>query len=149
MGKKIGIVVALVAVLVLGAGGAWWWTQQQPAASAAPARGPQLDLRQASYVTLDKVVVMLKSEPGARNTYMSMDLVLRTDKAHEKALKAELPMLKGVAVRTVSEISPAEGKTMGIEAWTKLMSKDLVAAYDARPEARLFDEVMVSRLIME
>lgn len=152
MGKKIGMVLALV-VLVLGvAGGAWWWGQRAPVSVAVAAVStPQLDVRQASYVTLDKIVVMLKSDPSLRmhNTYMSLDLVLRTDKPHEKAAKAELPMLKGVAVRTLSQLTVEQARTMSIDEWTELLSADLVAAYASHPDLRPFDKVMVSRLIIE
>lgn len=138
-----------VVLCAAGAGGGWWW--QQAAAAPAAARGPALDVRQASYVTLDKIVVMLKTDPGARvgNSYMSLDLVLRTDKPHEKALKAELPMLKGVAVRTLSQVGPEQARAMSIDQWTDLLSADLIAAYASHPDLRLFDKIMVSRLIIE
>ena len=150
MGKKIGMVLALVVLLAVAAGGAWWWGQRAPVAVAAVAT-PQLDVRQASYVTLDKIVVMLKSDPNLRmhNTYMSLDLVLRTDKLHEKAAKAELPMLKGVAVRTLSQLGMEQAKAMSIDEWTELLAADLVAAYASHPDLRPFDKVMVTRLIIE
>ena len=115
MAKKIGMLLALVAILGVGvAAGGWWWEQRAPVAVAAQT-SPQLDVRQASYVTLDKIVVMLKTDQSLRtaNTYMSLDLVLRTDKLHEKAAKAELPMLKGVAVRTLSQVAMEQAKARG------------------------------------
>ena len=145
----------MVAVLLcLGAaGGVWWWGQKQAAAVAEPAEvsGPSLDPRHASYVSLDKIVVMLKTDQSLRtgNTYMSLDLVLRTDKLHEKAAKAELPMLKGVAVRTLSQVAMEQAKAMSIDEWTDLLTADLVAAYASHPDLRPFDKVMVSRLIIE
>lgn len=151
MAKKIGILLALVVMLGAGvAAGGWWWGQRAPAAVAAQA-SPQLDVRQASYVTLDKIVVMLKTDQNLRthNTYMSLDLVLRTDKLHEKAAKAELPMLKGVAVRTLSQVAMEQAKAMSIDEWTDLLTADLVAAYASHPDLRPFDKVMVSRLIIE
>ncbi|MEX8192251.1 hypothetical protein [Comamonas guangdongensis] len=154
MGKKIAILIAVVLVLLLGAaGGLWWWKQHASAASVAEQAAPRFDARQASYVTLDKVLVMLKSEsqPGLRmqNTYISLDLVLRTDKLHEKAVKAELPMLKGVAVRTLSQLDLEQARAMSIDAWTELLSTDLEAAYAGQPDLQPFDKVMVSRLIIE
>ena len=151
--KKVAIGVVVAVLLCLGAaGGAWWWLQKQ-AAAAEPAEvsGPSLDSRQASYVSLDKIVVMLKTDQGERigNSYMSLDLVLRTDKPREKALKAELPMLKGVAVRTLSQVGLTQARGMSIDQWTELLSADLVAAYASHPDLRLFDKVMVSRLIIE
>jgi len=151
MAKKIGMLLALVAILGVGvAAGGWWWGQRAPVAVAAQT-SPQLDVRQASYVSLDKIVVMLKTDQSLRtaNTYMSLDLVLRTDKLHEKAAKAELPMLKGVAVRTLSQVAMEQAKAMSIDEWTELLTADLVAAYASHPDLRPFDKVMVSRLIIE
>lgn len=150
--NKTVVGIALAVVLCAGgAGGAWWWGQKSAAAAPAAVSGPVVDVRQASYVALDKIVVMLKTEPGARmgNSYMSLDLVLRTDKPREKALKAELPMLKGVAVRTLSQVATEQARAMSIDQWTELLSADLVATYASHPDLRLFDKIMVSRLIIE
>lgn len=150
MNKTVGIVI-LVAVLVCAGvgGGAWWWLQQQtPAAFSSTA--PVVDASQPRYVSLEKVVVMLRATaPKHGNDYLALDLVLRTDAMHEKTVKAELPMLKGVAVRTLSKLDVEQARAMSIEEWTDLLSADLVAAYADRPMSRHFDQVMVSRLIIE
>lgn len=151
MKKNLVIVVsAALAVCLLVAGGAWWWVQQQSGAKAAPApaAAPVLDARQAAYVTLEKVVVMLRAESG-RSHYVSADLVLRTDRLHEKAVKSALPMLKGVAVRTLSKVSVEQGRAMSIEEWSELLQRDLMAAYETQLDLRPFDGVMLSRLILE
>ena len=152
MNKSVGILIGIVVLVCAGAaGGAWWWVQQKggttPAASAAAVK---LDASQPSYLTLDKIVVMLRPEPDrAQNTYVSVDLVFRTDKAHAKEFKGELPMLKGVAVRTLSKLDVAQAKAMAIEEWTDLLNRDLMAAYEQQLSQRAFDQVMVSRLIIE
>lgn len=111
---------------------------------------PALDAGAPSYVTLDKIVVMLRpSAERMHNTYLSLDLVFRTDKAHEKSVKGDLPMLKGVAVRTLSQLAVDDAKAMTIDEWTGLLSQDLLAAYAAQQNLRAFDQVMVSRLIIE
>ena len=154
MGSKVGVVVAAAALACAAtAGGAWWWVQQQTHQGAASQQAaPTIDMSQASYVTLDKVVVMLRSqEQGARthNYYLAADLVLRTDKMHEKAVKAELPMLKGVAVQALSRMDVEQARSLGIEEWSALLQRELTAAYNDYPHLRLFDRVMVSRLIIE
>ena len=58
-------------------------------------------------------------------------------------------MLKGVAVRTLSQLTVEQARTMSIDEWTELLSADLVAAYASHPDLRPFDKVMVSRLIIE
>lgn len=151
MNKAIGIVIVVTALVCAAAGaGAWWWHQQGAGASTVQ-QAPALDMGQSRYVTLDKIVVMLQTqaESPSSNRYLSLDLVLRTDSLHEKAVKADLPMLKGVAVRTLSQLDVERAKGMSIDAWTDVLSADLMAAYADRPMLRHFDQVMVSRLIIE
>lgn len=132
-------------------GGAWWWVQQQMSHNATgQVAAPVIDMNQASYVTLDKVVVMLRAQtPRAHNWYLAADLVLRTDKVHEKTVKAELPMLKGVAVQALSRMDVEQARGMSMEEWSAMLQRELMAAYDEYPHLRLFDRVMVSRLIIE
>lgn len=150
MKKSMVIVIALALVVCAAvAGAAGWWSQQQKTSAApAPAAAPAMNPRQAAYVTLEKVVVMMRSESG-RTHYVSADLVLSTDKPHEKAAKAALPMLKGVAVRSFSKVSLEQGREMSIDQWADVLQRDLMAAYDAQPDLRPFDGVMLSRLIIE
>lgn len=151
MNKAIGIVIVVTALVCAAAGaGAWWWHQQGAGASSVQ-QVSALDMGQSRYVTLDKIVVMLQTQadPQSSNRYLSLDLVLRTDSLHEKAVKADLPMLKGVAVRTLSQLDVERAKGMSIDAWTDVLSADLMAAYADRPMLRHFDQVMVSRLIIE
>lgn len=152
MNKTVGIIIGVALLVCVGAaGGAWWWVQQQSAAAPTQtARMAKLDPSQPNYLTLDKIVVMLRPEPDRQqNTYVSVDLVFRTDKAHAKEFKGELPMLKGVAVRTLSKLDVHQAKAMAIEEWTDLLSRDLISAYEQQPSPRVFDQVMVSRLIIE
>lgn len=149
MNKTVTIILAATVVLCAAiGGGAWWWVQQQ--GSAAVPKAATLDANTPSYVTLDKIVVMLRpTSLRVNNSYMSVDLVFRTDKAHEKAVKADLPMLKGVAVRTLSKLDVDQARAMTIEEWTALISRDLMDAYEPQMSLRAFDQVMVSRLIIE
>ena len=151
MNKSVGIILGVALLVCAGAaGGAWWWVQQQGGAAPVVNAAAKLDASQPSYLTLDKIVVMLRPDPDrTQNTYVSLDLVFRTDKAHTKEVKGELPMLKGVAVRTVSKVDVVQAKAMTIEEWTDLLSLDLMAAYEQQESRRAFDQVMVSRLIIE
>lgn len=150
MNKKNATVVGLALVVCIAiAGGAWWWVQQQTPGGQIP-KAPTLDAQQPSYVSLDKVLVMLR-EPSLPNTnrYLSLDLVFRTDKPHEKAVKANLPMLKGVALRRLSKLELAQAQAMSIEEWTEMLNREMLAAYEGNLALRGFDQVMVSRLILE
>ena len=152
MNKNVVIIIVVAVLLCAGvAGGAFWWVQQSKTPAAAPA-ATQMDENQYSYITLDKVVVMLRTNsetPRAQNYYMSLDLVFRSDKKHEKSVKSDLPMLKGVAVRTLSKIDVEQAKAMSIDEWTDLLRREMMATYEDRPQMRGFDQVLVSRLIIE
>ena len=151
MNKKIAIIVVVALLLCVGVVGAVLIWVQKNAASAAAPQAVQMDASQLSYVTLEKVVVMIDSSPvRGRNQYLSVDLVLRTDKVHEKTAKSDLPMLKGVAVRSISKIGVEQARAMDIDAWTSLLQRDLMDAYpDEQAAKRPFDQVLVSRLIIE
>ena len=129
MNKKIAIIVVVALLLCVGVvGAALIWVQKNAASAAAP-QAVQMDASQLSYVTLEKVVVMIDSSPvRGRNQYLSVDLVLRTDKVHEKTAKSDLPMLKGVAVRSISKIGVEQARAMDIDAWTSLLQRDLMDA---------------------
>ena len=151
MNKKIAIIVVVAVLLCVGVvGAALIWVQKNNGASGG-VQAPQMNAEQLSYVTLEKVVVMLEGTAvRGRNQYMSVDLVLRTDKPHEKMAKSDLPMLKGVAVRTISKIDAEKARAMDIEAWTSLLQRDLMDAYpEEQVSKRPFDQVLVSRLIIE
>ena len=151
MNKTVGIVIgaAVVVCLALG-GGAWWWVQQQTAGHTPKVHAPKLDASKPSYVTLEKVVVMLRpASEQSGNHYLSLDLVLRTDKANEKAVKGDLPMIKGVAVRTLSKLDVEQARAMSIEEWTELLRRDVMDAYTPQLDLLGFDQLMVSRLIIE
>jgi flagellar FliL protein len=60
---------------------------------------------------VDKVVVMLKHEPNDTVThYLSADLVVATDAKREKETKENLPLLRSVAVKTLSNLPMASAR---------------------------------------
>lgn len=150
MNKKLLIIVGVLVLLFAGLAGAGFWWLQQSAGGGRVEQAPEVDAKQPSYVTLDKIVVMLRTNSSrSGNYYLSLDLVFRTDKKHEKAVKADLPMLKGVAVRTLTQVDVEQAKAMSIDEWTEVLGRDLMAAYEGRMAMRGFDQVMVTRLIIE
>jgi flagellar FliL protein len=154
MNKKTIVIVALAVMLAvaLGAGGVYWWLGQGKAgASTSTAHAEKAEKAEPSrFVSLDKVVVMLRSEAGDPQLhYMALDLVFRTSEAHEKELKEQLPFLKAVAVRALSPLVLARASGMSIDDYQKLLSKAYHASYGAEHGTQLFSEVMVGKLIIE
>ena len=116
--KNMKMIIALVLVAVVGAavagGAVWYLSKGDDTAAAAPGKEAKkapkkeekkekkADGEPPKYLTVDKVVIMLKRQPGDTLThYMSADLVVTTDAKREKETKENLPLLRSVAVRTL------------------------------------------------
>jgi flagellar FliL protein len=106
--KTIIAIAGAVIISAAGAGGAVWWFMPKPAAAAdankkEAAKPKPKEGKPVKYVTLDKVIVMLRRGPNeAESHYLSTDLVLATEPEKEKETKENLPLLRSLAVRTLS-----------------------------------------------
>jgi len=151
MNKKLVIVFA--AVLLVGAaaaGGALWYVAK-PAKAGGPAKPqPAEEAKPMKYLTVDKVIVMLRRMPGENVAhYMSADLVVATPVAREKETKEHLPMLRSVAVRTLSAYPMAKAEAMTIDQYAEELNKAFDEAYVKEGRERPFKEVMIGKLILE
>ncbi|QJD99034.1 flagellar basal body protein [Massilia forsythiae] len=159
MSKKKTIIIIAAAVLVSAgaAGGAVWWFMPKPAASAdakdktakKEADKPK-EGKPSKYVTLDKVIVMLRRDPGAADThYLSTDLVLATSPKTEKETKENLPLLRSLAVRTLSGYTMSQASAMSVEKFAEELNKSFDANYEHEHQEKPFTEVMIGKLIIE
>lgn len=145
MNGKTLIAAALAAVLAAGAGvGGWWYLQR--AERAAPRAPKPADYR---YVTLDKIIVMLRADAGGDPRYMAVDLVFRSSPDNEAKVKEQLPLLKSVAVRALSQLSRERAGALSIDDYQSLLSKAYRASYAREQGEPPFSEVMVGKLIIE
>jgi flagellar FliL protein len=158
MNSKLKMMIGVVAVVLVGAasaGGAMWWMQsQEPAVAGAVAKQePQKKEKSdqpAKYVTLDKVIVMLRRGPNEASThYLSTDLVLATTVDKEKQAKEHLPLLRAVAVRALSRHTLADASAMTVEQFAAQLNKTFDASYASEERDKPFDEVMIGKLIIE
>jgi flagellar FliL protein len=150
MKKSTKIVIAGGVLLLAGAaGGGYWWLQQRNAdpavAEAAPPKPSTF-----RYVTLDKVIVMLRTQDGdPMSHYMSVDLVFQAELAQEKSVKEQLPLLRSVAVQALSSYSLQRASALTVDQ----LASELNAAYKARYAAdgieQPFAEAMIGKLIIE
>lgn len=154
MNKKL--VIAMVGVLLLGggvAGGAVWYMGKQ----AAPADGktvkheePKVETEPPKYITVDKVIVMLKRSEGEAVThYLSADLVVATTAKQEKECKEHLPLLRSVAVKALSSLPMSKAATMSIDQFADELNKAFDETYAKDKRERPFSEVMIGKLILE
>jgi flagellar FliL protein len=152
--KMIIAIAGAVIVSAAGAGGAVWWFMPKPAAAAGAARKAEQDKprdgKPVKYVTLDKVIVMLRRGPEDTDThYLSTDLVLSTEVSKEKETKENLPLLRSLAVRTLSAYTMKEAANMTVEQYADQLNKSFDANYEHEHTEKPFVQVMIGKLIIE
>jgi flagellar FliL protein len=149
---KMIVVCSTVALLSAALAGAAVWhfgAAPQPAATAA---APQEESakKPAKYVTLDKVIVMLRRAPGeAQAHYISADLVLAATAETEKQAKEHLPLLRSIAVRSLSSYTMSAASAMTVEQYAAQLNRTFDASYAADKVDKPFSEVMIGKLIIE
>jgi flagellar FliL protein len=94
--------------------------------------------------------VMLRRGPNDNDThYLSTDLVLATSPAKEKETKENLPLLRSLAVRTLSSYTLAEASAMPVEKYAAQLNHSFDANYEHEHAEKPFAEVMIGKLIIE
>jgi flagellar FliL protein len=146
--KLIIAIAAVVVVVAAAAGGAMWYTSKT--ASTAVAAKPAPETKLTKYVTLDKVIVMLRRAPAEQSThYLSVDLVMATTAEGEKATKEQLPLLRSIVVSALSARTMAEASGMTVDQYAAELNKVFNANYAKENHIKPFSEVMVGKLIIE
>ena len=149
MSKKLWISLAAGAFVLLGAGSgfaAWHFMGNKPAtAQAAP-----VDTREYRYVSLDKVIVMLRArEGGPLSNYMAVDLVFKTPVKAEANVKQQLPRLRSLAVASLSKLTLERASMLSIPELTDFLQKAYGEGFSRESREAPFAEVMVGRLVIE
>jgi flagellar FliL protein len=150
--KKIIAIAGAVIIAAAGAGGAVWWFMPKPAAAAGTEKkeAEKKEAKPVKYVTLDKVIVMLRRGPNENEShYLSTDLVLATEPAKEKETKENLPLLRSLAVRTLSSYTMEQASTMTVEKYAEQLNHSFNAEYERTHAEKPFAEVMIGKLIIE
>lgn len=161
--KNMKIIIAFVLVAVVGAavaGGAVWYMskggeEHAEESTDSKKKKPKKEEKKKSelppkYLTVDKVVVMLRHEPSDNVThYLSADLVVSTDAKREKETKENLPLLRSVAVKTLSNLPMASARVMTIDQFAAELNKAFDHAFEEEGREKPFDEVMIGKLIVE
>ena len=153
---KLILVVALVGVLAAaGAGAAVWW--KLGGASPAHAKGaesakaePPKPAPEYKYVTLDKVLVMLRGRSGeAISHYMAVDVVFKALPEQEKRAKEHLPLLRTVAVKALSSYTLESAQAMSVAQFAEELNKAYRDSYAADQHEPPFAEALIGKLIIE
>jgi flagellar FliL protein len=146
--------VTAVALLSAAAAGGAVWRYSPAAAQAATGATEKAeakaDKKPAKYVTLDKVIVMLRRGPNQAEThYLSADLVLATTEEHEKKTKEHLPLLRSIAVRALSGYEMGTASAMTVQQYADELNRTFDASYAKEKSEKPFTEVMIGKLIIE
>lgn len=155
MTKTQRILVGVAAALLTagaGAGAAWYGlraSSADPAAEAAAAR-EEAEKHPPKYVSLEKVIVMLRRETGeTMSHYMAVDLVFKTAEKTERTTRDHLPMLRSVAVRALSTLTAARAGAMTVDDLAAEVSRAYAETYAAEKREQPFTDVMIGKLIIE
>jgi flagellar FliL protein len=160
MNNKLKMILGFTGVALLSAavaGGAVWWYSPSPKAPVASAAGKakaevevDKDKKPAKYVTLDKVIVMLRRTPNqAEAHYLSADLVLATTEHNEKKTKEHLPLLRSIAVRALSSYEMSTASEMTVQQYADELNRSFDASYAKEKSEKPFTTVMIGKLIIE
>jgi flagellar FliL protein len=158
MNSKLKIILGVTGVALVSAAVAaaavWWYSPSfAPAGATAHKEAPaeaKADKTPAKYVTLDKVIVMLRRGPGDTEAhYLSADLVLATTEEHEKKTKEHLPLLRSIAVRALSGYAMGTASAMTVQQYADELNRTFNASYAKEKSEKPFTEVMIGKLIIE
>ena len=92
---------------------------------------------------------MLRRGPEESTHYLSADLVLATTAKKEKETKEHLPLLRSLAVRTLSGYTMTDASAMTVEKYAAALNASFNANYEHEHTDKPFSEVMIGKLIIE
>nr|WP_316638533.1 flagellar basal body-associated FliL family protein [uncultured Roseateles sp.] len=147
---KMLLALALAVVLTAGAvGGGVWWSLKG-AHAAAPEEAKAKPGPEHKYVTLDKVLVMLRGRGGeAMAHYMAVDVVFKTSPEQEKRTKEHLPLLRTIAVKALAAYNVESASAMTIEQFAEELNRAYRDGYAAEHREPPFAEALIGKLIIE
>jgi len=151
----IGAAGGLLVLTAAGAG-AWWWLHSplrarfEAKAAGADTKAAEPDTRAYKYVSLDKIIVMLRKPTGdATSHYIALDLVFKTPAESEEAMREQLPLLRSVAVRDLSGVTMEDINHFTIDELTRHINKAFGQSYPTNHAGKPFTEAMIGKLIVE
>jgi flagellar FliL protein len=148
---KLKLILAFVLVglltAVAGAGGMWWYFKK-PAKDDAKAVA--LDTQEYKYLSLDKVIVMLRGREGEpMSHYLAVDLVFKTPVKTEREAKEQLPLLRSVVVKALSAYTLDKAGMMSVDQFADDINKAFTRSYAEGHSEKPFTQAMIGKLIIE
>jgi flagellar protein FliL len=167
MNKKLIIIIVAVALVCAGGAGAAVYFLAPPKADPAAeehhdegkkSKKDKKDKKKkeeeeagpVKYLTVEKIIVMLRRSPSETVPhYLSADLVVTTPVKLEKEAKEHLPLLRSVAVRTLSSLPMDKAQGMTIDEFAEMLNTAFEEQYEKDDREQPFREVMIGKLILE
>jgi flagellar FliL protein len=149
---KLIFVIAIASICSLAVGGAAVaWVMHRPSgALLAQAKSPEVDTRAFKYVSLEKIIVMLRNRSGEPVAhYLALDLVFRTPADNEAITREQLPLLRSVAVQTLSTLTLDAASHATIEDLSKQINQAYGQTYAHDRGGKPFAEALIGKLIIE
>jgi flagellar FliL protein len=158
--RLIGIVAIATLLTVSAVGAAAWfvlkpqlsWQGKTSAAGTAgkPSKEISVDTRAYRYVSMEKVIVMLRNTAGEPvSHYLAIDVVFMTPNSSEKVAREHLPLLRSVTVKALSQLTMDTASHLTVEELTQQINAAYTQAYVHDAEGKPFTEAMISKLIIE
>jgi len=154
--SRLIAIVALSALVCLGVGGAvmWWALKQQGSGQVAANNTGETDsltdTRAYSYVSLDKVIVMLRNAAGEpASHYLALDVVFMAPVSSERITREHLPLLRSVTVKALSDLTMQVASRLTVDELASLINEAYATTYANDRAGKPFAEAMISRLIIE
>ena len=152
--SKLKLVLAFVLVglltAVAGGGAAWWLFNKRAAAPQESAAAVQADTQEYKYISLEKVIVMLRGRDGEpMSHYLAVDLVFKTPLKQERVTKEHLPLLRSVVVKALSAYTIEKAGQMTVEQFADDINKAFTRSYVEGHGEKPFSEAMIGKLIIE
>jgi flagellar protein FliL len=149
---KIAVLVLLASLLTAGATGAavWWAVKPKAEAGAQATVEAAKPAPEYKYISLDKVLVMLRGRQGESVThYMAVDLVFKALPENEKRTKDHLALLRTIAVKALSSYSVDAATAMTVDQLGDELNRAYADSYAAEHREPPFAQALIGKLIIE
>jgi flagellar FliL protein len=154
--RKIAITLVAVTIVAvsLGIGATWWFLRDGRISAAGAAAASQAeaerDERVYKYVSLDKIIVMLRGEEGeAEPHYLAVDLVFKSPAEQERKTVEQLPFLRSIAVKALSPLTMSKASRMTVDELTEIVNTAYAQQYTTDRQEPPFVTVMIGKLLVE
>lgn len=153
--KKMMMPAMLLLALLIGGTAMAWLAKFGPFAKASQGVEKAVKAEQLApatpdsrFVTLDRLIVMLRAPEDARSQYLVLDLVFQTDSNREKLVKSQLPLLRSASYRALADYTVEDIRRMEVDQLAGVLQSAYDKIYGSHA-AVPFADVQIARQMLE